>query len=333
MKTVSIQATNEAKGESEKLKVPLHIELSVVCCMHNEQASIPLFFERLIPVLTATGLGYEIVCVNDGSNDETLACLKNLRDTVHGLRVLDLSRNFGKEAALTCGIDYAKGDAVIPIDADLQDPPELIIEMLRLWQQGFDVVLAQRTDRRSDHPLKRKTAEWFYRLHNHISEFPIPPNVGDFRLMDRKVVDALKRLPERRRFMKGLFAWVGFRQATIPFVREPRAAGNSKFSGWRLWNFALEGMTSFSTVPLRIWTYLGFVVAMLAFCFGLIIVGRVVLLGRDLPGYASLITVVLFLGGVQLIGLGVLGEYLGRIYLESKGRPVYLVREESPDES
>jgi glycosyltransferase involved in cell wall biosynthesis len=151
--------------------------------------------------------------------------------------------------------------------------------------------------------------------------------------MDRKVVDALKRLPERRRFMKGLFAWVGFRQATIPFVREPRAAGNSKFSGWRLWNFALEGMTSFSTVPLRIWTYLGFVVAMLAFCFGLIIVGRVVLLGRDLPGYASLITVVLFLGGVQLIGLGVLGEYLGRIYLESKGRPVYLVREESPDES
>lgn len=307
------------------------IDLSVVCPMHNEDAALALFFQRLLPVLEQTGLRYELVCVNDGSTDATLASLLAWQRQIKTLRVIDLSRNFGKEAALTCGIDHALGAAVIPIDADLQDPPELIIEMVRLWRQGFDVVLAQRIDRRADHPFKRKTAEWFYRLHNRISDSPIPPNVGDYRLMDRQVVDALKRLPERRRFMKGLFAWVGFRQATIPFVREARSAGASNFSGWHLWNLALEGLTSFSTAPLRIWTYLGLAVALLAFCFGLVIVARVILLGRDLPGYASLITVVLFLGGVQLIGLGVLGEYLGRVYLEAKGRPVYLVRELSDD--
>lgn len=303
------------------------VELSVICPMHNEETAIPYFFQRLIPVLRKTALQYEIICINDGSSDATLKKLLALQLEIKGLRVLDLSRNFGKEAALTCGLDHAIGAAVIPIDADLQDPPELILEMVQLWRQGFDVVLAQRTDRNADHLFKRKAAEWFYRLHNRISESPIPPNVGDFRLMDRKVVAALKRLPERRRFMKGLFAWVGFRQATIPFVREARSAGESKFSGWRLWNFALEGITSFSTAPLRIWTYVGVVVALSAFCFGLLIVGRVLLLGRDLPGYASLITVVLFLGGVQLIGLGILGEYLGRIYMEAKGRPIYVVRD------
>ncbi|WP_082604240.1 glycosyltransferase family 2 protein [Acidovorax sp. Root217] len=301
--------------------------LSVVCPMYNEEAALDLFFAQLLPVLAQTGLAFEIVCVNDGSRDGTLARLQALCATVPGLRVVDLSRNFGKEAALTCGIDHALGAAVVPIDADLQDPPELILEMVRLWQQGFDVVLAQRTDRSADHLLKRKTSEWFYRLHNRISDSQIPPNVGDFRLMDRQVVDALKRLPERRRFMKGLFAWVGFRQATIPYTRPARAAGDTKFSGWGLWNLAVEGVTSFSTVPLRIWTYLGLAVALLAFGYGLVIVGQVLLFGRDAPGYASLITVVLFLGGLQLIGLGVLGEYLGRVYMESKGRPIYLVRE------
>nr|WP_260420366.1 glycosyltransferase family 2 protein [Acidovorax soli] len=303
--------------------------LSVVCPMFNEEATLDLFFAQLVPVLAQTGLAFEIVCVNDGSRDGTLARLQTLRATVPGLRVVDLSRNFGKEAALTAGIDHALGAAVVPIDADLQDPPELILEMVRLWQQGFDVVLAQRTDRSADHVLKRKTSEWFYRLHNRISDSRIPPNVGDFRLMDRQVVDALKRLPERRRFMKGLFAWVGFRQATIPYARPARAAGDSKFSGWSLWNLAVEGLTSFSTVPLRIWTYLGLAVALLAFAYGLVIVGQVLLFGRDAPGYASLITVVLFLGGLQLIGLGVIGEYLGRVYMESKGRPVYIVREEA----
>ncbi len=295
--------------------------------MHNEGAALATFFHRLLPALDSAGEPFEIICVNDGSRDDTLELLREFQKTEPRLRVVDLSRNFGKEAALTCGIDHAHGDAVIPIDADLQDPPELIGEMVRTWRLGFDVVLAQRADRSSDNTLKRKTAEWFYRLHNAISDPPIPVNVGDFRLMDRRVVEALKLLPERRRFMKGLFAWVGFRQATIPYTREVRTAGESKYSGWRLWNFALEGITSFSTAPLRVWTYLGLAIALIAFAFGLFIVGRTLMLGRDWPGYASLITVVLFLGGVQLIGLGVLGEYIGRLYGESKGRPIYIVRE------
>lgn len=307
------------------------IALSVVCPMHNEEEALSPFFGRILPVLKQLGEDFEIICVNDGSTDDTLNRLLAASHSETRIRVIDLSRNFGKEAALTCGIDYARGDAVIPIDADLQDPPELIVEMVRLWRQGFDVVLAQRTNRLADSFMKRKTAEWFYRLHNAISEPEIAANVGDFRLMDRKVVEALKKLPERRRFMKGLFAWVGFRQAVIPYAREPRQVGESKFSGWRLWNFALEGITSFSTAPLRIWFYLGLVVAALAFFYGAFIVGRVVFLGRDTPGYASLITIVLFLGGVQLIGLGVLGEYLGRIYSETKERPIYIVREDSGD--
>jgi glycosyltransferase involved in cell wall biosynthesis len=310
-----------------------HITLSVVCPMHNEDEALPLFFGRILPVLKQLSEDFEIVCVNDGSTDDTLNKLMAARLGEKRIRVIDLSRNFGKEAALTCGIDHARGDAVIPIDADLQDPPELIAEMVQLWRQGFDVVLAQRTDRQVDGFLKRKAAEWFYRLHNAISEPVIAANVGDYRLMDRKVVDALKKLPERRRFMKGLFAWVGFRQAVIPYVRESRQAGKSKFSGWRLWNFALEGITSFSTAPLRVWSYVGLVVATFAFFYGAFIVARVIFLGRDTPGYASLITIVLFLGGIQLVGLGVLGEYMGRIYSETKGRPIYIVREDSDDGS
>lgn len=301
--------------------------LSIVCPLYNEAEALTGFLQRLVPVLEAMQAQYEIVCVNDGSTDSTLDHLLAARQQHPQLVILNLSRNFGKEAALTCGIDHARGAAVIPIDVDLQDPPELIPEMLQLWQQGFDVVLAQRTDRSTDNLFKRTTADWFYRLHNMIADAPIPPNVGDFRLMDRKVVEALKALPERRRFMKGLFAWVGFRQAVIPYRRAAREAGSSKFSGWRLWNFALEGITSFSTAPLRFWTYLGLLFALLSFLYGSFIIGRVLLLGRDMPGYASLITVVLFLGGIQLIGLGVLGEYLGRIYSEAKGRPVYIVRD------
>jgi len=303
------------------------VVLSIICPMYNEEDALEGFLQRLVPVLEGTGALYEIVCVNDGSRDATLERLLEARQRYPQLTILNLSRNFGKEAALTCGIDHAVGDAVIPIDVDLQDPPELIVEMLQLWRQGFDVVLAQRTDRSSDHFLKRKTAEWFYRLHNAIADSAIPPNVGDFRLMDRKVVEALRTLPERRRFMKGLFAWVGFRQAVIPYSREARKVGTSKFSGWSLWNFALEGITSFSTAPLQIWTYLGVLIAFLSFAYGTFIIGRVLFWGRDMPGYASLITVVLFLGGVQLIGLGVLGEYLGRMYIETKGRPIYIVRD------
>jgi len=300
--------------------------------MRDEEESVQGFFDKLLPVLKSLGQEFEIICVNDGSQDSTLDRLLEARRKEPRIRVLDLSRNFGKEAALTCGLDHASGQAVIPIDADLQDPPELIKEMVKMWQQGFEVVLAQRTDRSSDGVFKRKTAEWFYRLHNIISDPVIMPNVGDFRLMDRKVVDALKKLPERRRFMKGLFAWVGFRQAVIPYTREVRKSGKSKFSKWRLWNFALDGITSFSTVPLRIWTYLGLAIAAFSFSYGAFIIGRTLLFGRDMPGYPSLITVILFLGGIQLIGLGVLGEYLGRIHNETKGRPIYIIRDKYDEE-
>lgn len=299
--------------------------------MRDEADALAAFEARLLPVLQASGESFEIVCINDGSRDDTWARLRAWQARDARVRAIDLTRNFGKEAALTCGIDHARGQAVIPIDADLQDPPELIPEMLRLWRQGFEVVLAQRADRGSDSVLKRHSAALFYRLHNRLAQAPLPVNVGDFRLMDRRVVDALKQLPERQRFMKGLFAWVGFRQAIVPYTREPRLHGQSKFSGWRLWNLALDGITAFSTAPLRIWTYLGLCIALLAFAYGLFIVGSVLLAGRDTPGYASLITVVLFLGGIQLVGLGVLGEYLGRVLQEVKQRPVYLIRPHDDD--
>jgi glycosyltransferase involved in cell wall biosynthesis len=307
--------------------------LSVVCPIYNEAHGLDAFFGRILTALEITQETFEIICVNDGSTDASLARLLDYQGKYSQIRIVDLSRNFGKEAALTCGIDHALGDALILIDADLQDPPELIGEMVQVWKTGFDVVLMLRTDRSSDGMLKRKTADWFYRFHNAISSPVVPANVGDFRLMDRKVVQALKQFPERNRFMKGLFAWVGFRQAIVPYKRDARFAGTSKFSAWHLWNFALEGITSFSTAPLRVWTYLGLTFSSIAFLYGLFIVARTFLLGIDLPGYASLITVVLFLGGVQLIGLGILGEYLGRLYIESKQRPIYIVREtEASDE-
>jgi glycosyltransferase involved in cell wall biosynthesis len=269
---------------------------------------------------------FEIVCINDGSTDRTLTELLAAQRECPQVCVVDLSRNFGKEAAMSAGIDHARGEAVIIIDADLQDPPELIPTLVDRWRGGYEVVLARRSDRSSDGLMKRSTARLFYRLHNSIADYPIPEDIGDFRLMDRAVVEALKQLPERRRFMKGLFAWVGFRTITVDYVRAARSAGTTKFSAWKLWNFALEGITAFSTMPLRLWTYLGIVIAMLSLCYGSAIVVRTLIFGIDVPGYASLLTAILFLGGVQLIGLGVLGEYIGRIYVETKQRPVYIVR-------
>jgi polyisoprenyl-phosphate glycosyltransferase len=302
--------------------------ISIVCPFYNEAQGVGAFFSRLIPVLDRLGHGYEVICVNDGSRDGTLAALLAMRALHPSVRVIDLSRNFGKEAALTAGLDAARGDAVIPIDVDLQDSPELIAKLVQEWKRGFEVVLAKRVDRRTDSFAKRLTAFLFYRLHNSISSEPLlPENVGDFRLMDRKVVEAIKQLPERRRFMKGIFAWVGFRSTTVEYVRDSRFAGKSRFTGWKLWNFALEGITSFSTAPLRIWTYLGLAVASLAFVYAAFIIIRTVVHGIDVPGYASLLAVTLFLGGIQLIGLGVLGEYLGRVYSEAKQRPIYIVRD------
>ncbi|CAG9165036.1 putative glycosyltransferase [Cupriavidus laharis] len=301
--------------------------LSLVVPFYNEGDALHAFFARVMPILESIPAArFEIVCINDGSADDTLSKLVGIARRDGRVRVIDLTRNFGKEAALTAGIDEAFGDAVIPIDADLQDPPELIPTLVEKWRQGAEVVLAQRASRASDSRLKRVTAAAYYRVHNCLSDLKIPENVGDFRLMDRVVVNALKQLPERHRFMKGLFAWVGFSTEIVQYEREPRSAGESKFSGWRLWNLALEGITSFSTLPLRSWTYLGCFIAMLAFCYGVYIVVRTIILGVDVPGYASVLSLLLFFGGVQLIGLGVVGEYIGRIYDESKGRPIYLVK-------
>lgn len=307
--------------------------LSIVCPFFDEQEAVAPFFARLLPVLDACGEAFEIVCINDGSRDATLDALLAARAQHNAIRVIDFSRNFGKEAALSAGLDHARGDAVIPIDADLQDPPELIPALLQKWREGYDVVLARRRDRTSDSWLKRTTAAWYYRFHNRIADVALPENVGDFRLMSRMVVDAIRQLPERRRFMKGIFAWVGFRTTTVEYTREARSAGYTKFNGWRLWNFALEGITAFSTTPLRIWGYFGIVVAGLAFLYGTFIVLRTLILGIDLPGYASLLTAVLFLGGIQLIGLGIIGEYLGRVYNEAKQRPLYLVQQRYEDEA
>ncbi len=269
---------------------------------------------------------FEVVCIDDGSRDDTLTKLVAVANSDFRFSVIELSRNFGKEAALTAGLDAATGDAVIPIDADLQDPPDLIRAMINEWLKGAEVVLARRVDRSSDSLLKRKSAEIFYRLHNSLSNIKIPENVGDFRLIDRIAVDALKQLPEQQRFMKGLFAWVGFKTVTLDYVRRSRIAGATKFSGWKLWNFALEGVTSFSTAPLRLWSYIGIMGTLVAVIYLIFIVVRTLIYGIDVPGYASLLVAVLFFGSLQLISVGVLGEYIGRIYMETKRRPLYLIR-------
>lgn len=285
--------------------------ISLVVPLHNEAAAVEALFREVTPVLRSIpDASYEIICVNDGSTDSTLEKLLAACVDDPCIRVVDLSRNFGKEAALTAGLEEAVGSAVIPFDADLQDPPEAIIRLVTRWREGFDVVLAKRAERCTDTYLKRGTAALFYRMHNAISEMTIPENAGDFRLMSRRVVDALKELPENRRFMKGLFAWVGFRTSQIEYVRQPRASGCTKFSGWKLWNFALEGLTSFSTLPLRVWTYIGGATAFFSVVYAAYLILRTLVRGVDVPGYASITTAVLFLSGTQLIGIGVVGEYV-----------------------
>jgi len=301
--------------------------VSIIIPFFNEAGMIARLPAALWPKLEKIeGVRFEIICTDDGSSDTTLAELIALAQQDPRFRVLELSRHFGKEAALTAGLDAARGDAVIPMDADLQDPPEMIAPMLAAWAKGAEVVLARRSDRSSDGVLKRKSASWFYQLHNRLSETKIPENVGDFRLMDRAVVDALKQLPERQRFMKGLFAWVGFRTEIIDYVRPCRQAGKSKFSGLALWQLAMEGFTSFSTIPLKIWTYIGAAGALGTFGYAVFIVLYTLVHGTGVPGYASLLVAILFFGSLQLMSIGLLGEYIGRIYLETKQRPTYLIR-------
>lgn len=295
--------------------------------MYNEAAVLDAFFARLDRVLPAVAAcDFEIVCVNDGSRDDTLMRLDAVMASRADVTVVDLTRNFGKEAALSAGLSVARGDAIIPMDADLQDPPEVIPELIEKWREGFEVVLAKRADRSSDSWAKRFSARSFYRVHNSVADVKIPDDVGDFRLMDRVVVDVLNSLPESRRFMKGLFAWVGFRTATVEYTRDARSAGETKFNAWKLWNFALEGIFSFSISPLRVWTYLGLFVALGAMGWGAWIALRTLVWGVDVPGYASLLVAILFLGGLQLVGIGMIGEYLGRAFIESKRRPAFLIR-------
>jgi glycosyltransferase involved in cell wall biosynthesis len=305
--------------------------LSLIIPMHNESANLDALFARVTPVLEGLGGPWEILCIDDGSRDDTRTLLREHHRRDSRVKYLFLSRNFGKEAAMTAGLDHASGQVVIPIDADLQDPPELIPELVRRWRGGYKVVLASRRRRAGESWLKRSTAALFYRIMGRLSRVPIPPNTGDFRLLDRQVVDVIRRLPERSRFMKGIFVWPGFSTTTVYFDREQRHRGTSTWSYWRLWQFALDGIFSFTTLPLRIWTYLGLAVSLGAFGYGLFLTLRTLLEGVAVPGYASMMVMMLFLGGIQLISLGVIGEYVGRIYRETKGRPLYVIEERDGD--
>lgn len=290
---------------------------------YNEEEMIAPFFAAVDRELS--DLRLELLFVNDGSRDATGALLRARAEADPRVTLVELSRNFGKEAALSAGLDLARGDVVIPVDADLQDPLSVIPRFLAEWRRGFDVVTGARIDRSTDTALKRHTADAFYRLFNRLADPPIPAHVGDFRLMDRRVVAALRQMPERVRFMKGLFSWVGFATTAVPYDRPERLAGTTKFSVWRLVRLALDGLVSFSTLPLRIWTVIGAGIAGGALVYAGVVITKTLLLGRDVPGYASLMTVVLFLGGIQLLSLGVLGEYIARLFVEAKGRPVYVV--------
>ena len=301
--------------------------ISIIVPCFNEARNIENFYQEIIKVFNQYDrYVFEVICVEDGSSDNTLYELLEVVARDNRFKVIELSRNFGKEAAITAGIDHSTGDAVIPIDCDLQDPPELIGEMIEKWEKGAEVVLAKRVDRSEDTIFKRKSAEFFYKVHNKLANVNIPDNVGDFRLMDRVVVASINELRERQRFMKGLFAWVGFKTETIEYVRASRRVGDSKFSGWKLWNLALEGFTSFSTIPLRLWTYIGVIGAFFSIIYALFISIRTLVYGVEVPGYASLIVIFLFISSLQILSVGVLGEYIGRIYMETKNRPIYVIR-------
>ncbi len=304
--------------------------LSVVVPVFNEEAVLGAFHERLSNVLNGLEMRWEIIYVNDGSSDATPELIRELRRSSLNIALVDLSRNFGKEIALTAGLDYACGDAVVVIDADLQDPPELIPQLLEKWRDGYDIVSAVRSARSGESWLKKLTAYGFYRVMSHVGRIAIPPDTGDFRLLSRRAVLALRRLRERHRFMKGLFAWIGYRQTSVSYERDARHAGYSKWNYWKLWNFALDGISSFTTFPLKLATYVGLIAACGAFLYGLAIIWDTLVHGNPVPGYPSLLVAILFLGGIQLMSLGVMGEYLGRMFDEAKQRPLYLIAAYEP---
>jgi len=321
-----------------ELPTPIRPTLSLIVPVKDEEEVITPFLTRVVPVLDGIvdegqPISWEILFVDDGSSDATLAriIIANGRDS--RIRGVSLSRNFGKEAALTAGIDNVNGRVVVPLDVDLQDPPEVLGEMLAKWRDGYEVVYGVRRNRMSDSLPKRLTADLYYRAHNWLSDDKIPEHAGDFRLLDRKVVDVIRAMPERNRFMKGLFAWGGFRQTAVEYDRAERAVGSTKFNYLKLWKLAIDGITSASTAPLRVWSYIGGVIAFLSLAYSIFLFGRTILYGIDVAGYASLMVAVLFLGGIQLLSLGILGEYVGRILVEAKHRPIYVIRERIGDDA
>jgi len=304
--------------------------LSIIVPVYNEQDVLHAFHDRLTAALAGIRYAIEVVYINDGSTDSSLDLLNELYEKDPCVSLIDLSRNFGKEIAMTAGLHKAQGDAVIVIDADLQDPPELIPQLINEWENGFDVVYARRSQRKGETWLKKASAASFYRIIQRLSKVRIPQDTGDFRLLSRRAVGALNTLPEQHRFMKGLFAWIGYRQKAVYYDRDPRFAGQTKWNYWKLWNFAIEGITSFTTAPLKFATYIGFVAALAAFVYGSYIVVRTLIFGNPVPGYPSLIVIILFLGGVQLMAIGVVGEYVGRIFTETKNRPLYFLNDYKP---
>ncbi|WP_432445914.1 glycosyltransferase family 2 protein [Enterobacter asburiae] len=307
------------------------MKISLVVPVFNEEDAIPIFYKTVREFEDLKEHEIEIVFINDGSKDSTESIINSIALADPLVIPLSFTRNFGKEPALFAGLDRSTGDAVIPIDVDLQDPIEVIPHLIDKWKAGADMVLAKRTDRSTDGRLKRKSAEWFYKLHNKISNPKIEENVDDFRLMSREVVENIKLMPERNLFMKGVLSWVGGKTDVVEYARAERVAGCTKFNGWKLWNLALEGITSFSTFPLRMWTYIGLLVAGLAFIYGAWMIIDTIAFGNAVRGYPSLLVSILFLGGIQLIGIGVLGEYIGRIYVEVKARPRYILRKKQND--
>ncbi|MBK0078189.1 glycosyltransferase family 2 protein [Kosakonia sp. S58] len=302
------------------------MKISLVVPVFNEEEAIPIFYKTVRGFDALKPYTVELVFINDGSKDATETIINTLALSDPLVVPLSFTRNFGKEPALFAGLEHATGEAIIPMDVDLQDPVEVIPHLIAKWQAGADMVLAKRSDRSTDGRMKRKSAEWFYKLHNKISYPQIEENVGDFRLMSREVVENIKLLTERNLFMKGILSWVGGNTDIVEYIRADRVAGKSKFNGWKLWNLALDGITSFSTFPLRIWTYIGLSVSLLSFFYAIWMVIDKLLWGNPVPGYPSLMTAILFLGGIQLIGIGILGEYMGRVYTEVKERPRYLIK-------
>lgn len=300
--------------------------LTVIVPVYNEAEVLQMFYDRLHSVLVGLEMEYEILFVNDGSRDDSIKILQSLHLADSSVSIIDLSRNFGKEIAMTAGLDYADGDAVVIIDSDLQDPPELIPDLIRGWREGFDVVYAKRIKRDGETALKRATASVFYKIMLLLSPINIPADTGDFRLLSRRAVLSLRRIREKRRFMKGLFAWIGYPEKEVLYNRDPRKAGDTKWNYWRLWNLALEGITSFSEAPLKLATYIGTIVAAFSFLYGIFVIVKTLLFGDPVAGYPSLMTAILFFSGVQLIFVGILGEYLARMFAEVKGRPLYLIQ-------